>query len=718
MSKETPNEASGSHAHGMPPSQGTDKFSSLMATIKAEDVQDLPGPIPTPEEMATLPRTADRLPAAAWLVVLAEFCERLAYYGISSPMQNYCQFPYDPSSDQPGALGLGQSSATAINLTFQFLCYFTPLLGAVVADQYLGKFKTILVFAVIYLIGLIVLVSTSIPPSILAGAALPGLIIAIVIISVGTGGIKSNVSPLVAEQYPHKVPFVVTDKTGKKVIKDPGVTIQSIFNWFYLAINCGSLVGVFAATYSEKYVGFWLAYLIPSLFFVLVIGILLLGRNMIRQVPPGGSVIVRASRALGIAIKQGWDQAKPSIMLANLENKDSQFNSTTMTNGELAVKDAKGKRIDWDDAFVDDLHRALNACKVFLFYPFYWVIYSQQTNNLVSQAASMDTGNVPNDVLQNFDPLFLIALIPIFDTLIYPMFRRLKINLRPILRISLGFWFAGAAMAYTSWVQSLIYADPQQGKGISVWYQIPSYFFIAVSEIFASITGLEFAFDRAPASMKSIVMSLFLTTSAGGSILGFALVPVSQDPYLVTMYYSLAIVAFVMGTILYLVFRHLDREDKEREEREAIEAQERLNFGKDAMLVSLSRAATMGGTDSFATVGRYATLGSIKSTSMGTLSRRGVTQMPSGANVVEFEAQDGNMVKVYESTLPRHNTTLTVGDSLSGTGKRTASSGLHFPRMVPRGADVIQSEVLQGLHTEPMLVIDELPNVPNVHPSV
>ncbi|CAF4706872.1 unnamed protein product, partial [Rotaria sp. Silwood2] len=94
-------------------------------------------------------------------------------------------------------------------------------------------------------------------------------------------------------------------------------------------------------------------------------------------------------------------------------------------------------------------------------------------------------------------------------------------------------------MAWAAVVQNQIYATgpnysflneleegQQKYNDITVAWQTPTYFFIAISEIFASITGLEYAFTQAPASMKSIVMSLFLFTSAIGSALNFALVPV------------------------------------------------------------------------------------------------------------------------------------------------------------------------------------------------
>lgn len=124
--------------------------------------------------------------------------------------------------------GLGQSSATGLNQFFQFWCYVTPILGAIVADQYLGRYNTILYFAMIYIVGLIILLCTSLPVAIEHGAALGGLIAAMIIIGLGTGGIKSNVSPLIAEQYRETTQRIRVEKSGERVIVDPAVTAQRI----------------------------------------------------------------------------------------------------------------------------------------------------------------------------------------------------------------------------------------------------------------------------------------------------------------------------------------------------------------------------------------------------------------------------------------------------------------------------------------------------------
>lgn len=164
----------------------------------------------------------------------------------------------------------------------------------------------------------------------------------------------------------------------------------------------------------------------------------------------------------------------------------------------------------------------------------------------------MQLHGIPNDIMQNIDALTIIVFIPILDRLVYPFLRKIGIPFRPITRITFGFIFAALAMAYAAITQHLIYSsapcfsfplacpaspedDPQPNK-IHVAVQSPAYFFIAISEIFAVVTGLEYAFTKAPPSMKCFVMSIFLLQTALGNALGIALSPTAEDPKLVWMY--------------------------------------------------------------------------------------------------------------------------------------------------------------------------------------
>ncbi len=509
---------------------------------------------PSEQEMETLRHVADKLPVSAWLVAVVELCERFSYYGLSGPFMNYMM--YGPNDATKGALGLGQSSATALSYFFQFWCYLTPIFGAFIADTYLGKYKTILYFSLIYIIGIAVLFITSLPMAIKSGASMGGLVVAMIIIGLGTGGIKSNVSPLIAEQYTNTKHFIRVLKSGERVIVNPNVTIQSIFMIFYLCINIGSLSAI-ATTTIENKVGFWAAYLLPLCFFTLGLLFLFLGRNKYIKKPPMGSVIPDCFKIITITMKNkgNFEAAKPSI------------------------REEKGEsRVTWTDLYVEEVRTALNACKVFVFYPIYWVVYGQMVNSFISQASTMETHGIPNDIMQNIDPLSMIIFIPICDRLLYPALRRIGIKFKPITRITWGFLFSSIAMAYAAIIQNIIYNSGPCYKSplncdasengtipnkVHVAYQTPAYVFIAFAEIFASVTGLEYAYIKAPENMKSFIMSMFLLTNAFGSAIGMAVSPAAKDPNMVWVFTGLSIATFLAGCIFWGIFHKYNEMEDE-----------------------------------------------------------------------------------------------------------------------------------------------------------
>ncbi|KAJ5557988.1 hypothetical protein N7461_001960 [Penicillium sp. DV-2018c] len=528
--------------------------SAMDSDLDKENQVTADGEEPTLHEKSSLRHVAENLPPSAWLVAIVELCERFTYYGMSGLFQNYIQRPRDGSQGR-GALGMDHQGATGLVTFFQFWCYVTPIIGAIVADQYLGKYKTIVLFSMVYIVGLLILVCTSIPTALAHGSGVGGFIVAILIIGLGTGGIKSNVAPLIADQYKRKKMAISTTKKGERVVIDPALTIQRIYMIFYGCINVGSL-SLLATPYMELYVDFWPAYLLCLCVFIVGTLVVILGRNYYVVRPPQGSIITDAFRALWIMIKnRNMDAPKPSWQQAH--------------NGSATTR--------WDDHFIDELQRALVACRVFAFYPIYWVVYGQFSGNFVTQAGQMEGHGIPNDLMQNFDPISIIVFIPILETLVYPILRRLKIPFRPVTRIALGFVVASLAMMYAAIVQHLIYsAGPCYGKplcdasvvdgtaygnNVHIAIQTPAYVFIGISEIFASVSGLEYAYTKAPPSMKSFVQSMYLLTNAFGSALAEALTPAAFDPAIMWMFTGLACASFLVGIIFYIVFRHLNAKE-------------------------------------------------------------------------------------------------------------------------------------------------------------
>lgn len=118
-------------------------------------------------------------------------------------------------------------------------------------------------------------------------------------------------------------------------------------------------------------------------------------------------------------------------------------------------------------------------------------------------------------------------------------------------------------------IQIYIYKDSDMGDNayagsnvsINVWAQTGSYVLIAFSEIFASITSLEYAFSKAPKNMRSLVMAFSLFQSALAAAIGEAFNPLSADPLLVWNYGVCAVLSAVGGALFYLQFRQQDKDE-------------------------------------------------------------------------------------------------------------------------------------------------------------
>ena len=230
---------------------------------------------------------------------------------------------------------------------------------------------------------------------------------------------KPNVSPLLLDQMASRVPVVITRANGERVIQDPESTTERVMLWFYLVINIGGFMGV-ATTYTEKYVGWWLSFLIPLILYLpLPLLLWFLYKRLILH-PPGGSDLVNVFRVLGVCFRVGrhgfWELAKPSNIAA------------------------AGLHIPthWNDQFVEDVRRTFQATGIFCFFPLQYI-----NDNGLGQAASflstmLRTDGVPNDVIQNFNSLSIICMAPVLNYGLYPLLRRMNIHYGPIARITTG----------------------------------------------------------------------------------------------------------------------------------------------------------------------------------------------------------------------------------------------------------------------------------------
>lgn len=455
-----------------------------------------------------------------------------------------------------GALNMGLQAASGITLMLTFLAYLTPLFGGYISDKKLGRVKTIWYGIWIGALSHVVLIIAAIPSVLKHGSsALAPTIIAIVLLAIGSGLIKPNLLPLLFDQYPYQGDVVKTLKSGKQVIFKRSTSLETMALFFYWAINIGSLFSI-ATSYSAKRVGFWLAYLIPGIVYMLTVPVLLMLRpHLKKDTPTGVSIIEETLKVLKFSFKKGWYQRWKSGQFWEYA-KPSNFDDEQKEHME---------KISWNDQFVDDVRVTLDACKIFTFF----IIYNINDGGIGgvqnSQAASMTTNGVPNDLISNFNPITICVVIPILDYIVYPVLRRYKIEFRPVHRIFLGFMLASIAAACGAIIQWKVYqtspcgyyaTDCDVGTGvspISVWVETVLYILQSASECFANTAAYEIAYVRAPDHMKGLVMALFLFMNAISSAISEACTSALVDPHLIWPF----VATCIAGTLSAFLFLYL-----------------------------------------------------------------------------------------------------------------------------------------------------------------
>lgn len=209
--------------------------------------------------------------------------------------------------------------------------------------------------------------------------------------------------------------------------------------------------------------------------------------------PPGGNILPTAFRIMLCAAKNGF-------------------------NMDAARRQVQTHAVDWDDKFVTDLQRGLIACRIFAFYPILWVCHLQINNNLVSQAAQMETHGLPNDFFPTLNPIAVLVLLPLITNVLYPTLRKLHIKFPPVNRMAVGFLIEAIAIAYCAGIQQVIYTRgpcfehalecPASDGGripnrVSVWLQVPVYVLDGLAEVFFDVVSQEYAYNKAPDNVRS-----------------------------------------------------------------------------------------------------------------------------------------------------------------------------------------------------------------------
>ncbi|KAE8326137.1 oligopeptide transporter [Aspergillus sergii] len=456
-----------------------------------------------PDEEDLLP-VVDDVPFLVWLFAFVGAAERFAWYGATSPLQNYIQ--HSPSSNIPGVLGLREATATNIVNAMMAAGYLATIPAAVMADMWLGRYKTILVSDLIQLCGSAILFGASFPRAVQAGTANGGLATAIVLIALGSGGVRSSVAPFIAEQYTEINPKVKVLKNGQKVIPDRELTVQYIYN-------------------DGKF-----------------------------QRPPSGSVLPQASRAMIYGIREGFqmDEAKPE--------KQQEKHYRQVPWADTFIGELKSGLLACRVFLLFPIHwLCLNQTFNNLI---------SQAGQMVDSGVPNDTIKSLNPIASIIlTPVVSRGLYP-FLTRRRIRFRPMARIVMGFLFLTLAMVYTAILqkLVYSTgpcYDRPLTCPESDHGQipnQISMFLQTPIYVLGVIAEIFFFTTGTEYAYNQDPKTMKSVVQSVWMATAGVGACLAMVFTPITKDSHLVIMYSSLAGVMAVTTVLFRVFFGKHDRE--------------------------------------------------------------------------------------------------------------------------------------------------------------
>uniref|UniRef100_UPI00398EDD22 solute carrier family 15 member 2 isoform X2 n=1 Tax=Pristiophorus japonicus TaxID=55135 RepID=UPI00398EDD22 len=387
-------------------------------TIDDEEQNDLP-----PLKKLSPRLCGTNYPLSILFVVVNEFCERFSYYGMKAVLTLYFT----------SFLHWDDDLSTAIYHAFSGLAYFTPVMGALIADSWLGKFKTIISLSVVYVIGHIVKSIGAIPT---VGDSKVHVILSLFglfLIAVGTGGIKPCVAAFGGDQFE----------------EEHARERRRFFSFFYLSINAGSLLSTIITPILRADVQcfggdcYALAFGVPAGLMIVALVVFISGSRMYKKLPPQGNILVKVCSCVGFSIANRWRHRD-----RNYPKREHWLDWATEKYPRQLIKEIK------------IVSRVLF---LYLPLPMFWALFDQQGSRWTLQATRMnaDFGGfvIQPDQMQTVNAVLIVIFIPLFDLGIYPLIAKCKINLTPLRRMVVGMILAALAFVAAAFVE-LAVQDP------------------------------------------------------------------------------------------------------------------------------------------------------------------------------------------------------------------------------------------------------------------
>ena len=213
----------------------------------------------------TTPLPSTKLPPGIPYILGNEAAERFSFYGMRAILVVFMTQYLLNSQGQPAPLS--DEEAKGWYHLFVSAVYFTPILGALISDIWLGKYRTIILLSLVYCAGHFVLALDD---------TRFGLIIGLSLIAVGAGGIKPCVSAHMGDQF------------GEQ--NQP--LLSHAFSWFYFSINLGATVSILLTPWLLKQYGASIAFLVPGILMAIATFTFWMGRLRFVHIPPAGKSFI------------------------------------------------------------------------------------------------------------------------------------------------------------------------------------------------------------------------------------------------------------------------------------------------------------------------------------------------------------------------------------------------------------------------------------------
>ncbi|KAJ1263051.1 hypothetical protein BS78_09G155000 [Paspalum vaginatum] len=458
------------------------------------------------------PSTATGGWKSALFIIWVEVAERFAYYGISSNLISYLT----------GPLGQTTAAAAASVNAWSGAASMLPLLGAAVADSWLGRYRTIVASSVLYIAGLGMLTLSSMlpspqqcrdsadgqgvcPPSSLQTAF---FYISLYLVAIAQSGHKPCVQAFGADQF---------DAT------DPGESVSraSFFNWWYFGLCLSATVTVGLMSYVQDNVGWALGFGVPTMVMLLALVIFLLGTRTYRFYSSGSGA--STFRRVGKAFV-AWRKRSQKAASVELEH------------GELPQDDA---------VLVEEVKGMARLFPIWATCLLYGVVFAQPPTLFTKQAATLDrrvgpSFQIPPAALQCFLGVSIITCVVLYDRVLVPAARRVSgvaSGITMLQRIGTGIALAlvtlvVAALVEMRRLQAARDAGLVDGSGseaavpMSLWWVVPQYVLLGAADVFTMVGMQEFFYDQVPGALKSLGLALYLSVLGVGSFISSFLITV------------------------------------------------------------------------------------------------------------------------------------------------------------------------------------------------